>query len=374
MLRPYLSEGVVEITSRLTDITVKELPDGLVLLDELTGVVYANPRASEFFHWTSDELLGLRSAELLDRLSAHAVGNAPRAQLQDALAARVPERIVEVEIAPGGNGNGATEQRRIVAFRFFPLRDSPDDLGTGILLRDVTQERTADAMKTQLLSTVSHELRTPLASIKGFATTLLRQDVKWDDATQRDFLKIIEEESDRLTEIIDNLLDMSQIEAGALRIAREPTQIRQMIREVVDEMRMRTEAHYFVVDLPSEMPRLLMDGRRVRQVLTNLIGNAIKYTQRGQITVSCEVEGAHVVVSVADQGQGIPAEYQDKVFDRFFQVDGASTRRVGGSGLGLSISRGIIQAHEGKLWVESEPGQGSIFRFTLPIANDEAVE
>ena len=117
-----------------------------------------------------------------------------------------------------------------------------------------------------------------------------------------------------------------------------------------------------------------MDPRRIRQVLTNLIGNAIKYTPRGQITVACEVETDHVVISVADQGEGIAPEFRDKIFERFFQVDGASTRRVGGSGLGLSISRGIIEAHQGKIWVESGQGQGSTFRFTLPLAIDEAVE
>jgi signal transduction histidine kinase len=217
-------------------------------------------------------------------------------------------------------------------------------------------------------------LRTPLASIKGFATTLLRQDVKWDEATQRDFLRIIEEETDRLTEIIDNLLDMSQIEVGALRTAKEPVQLRQLIREVVDEMRMRTEAHYFVVDLPAELPRVLIDPHRIRQVLQNLIGNAIKYSTRGQITVACEVEGRYVVVSVSDQGEGIPPQYLDKIFERFFQVEGASTRRVGGSGLGLAISRGIIEAHNGRIWAESIAGQGSTFRFTVPLAENEETE
>ncbi len=165
---------------------------------------------------------------------------------------------------------------------------------------------------------------------------------------------------------------MSQIEAGALRIVQTPTQLRQLIREVVDEMRMRTESHYFVVDMPPEMPQVNADSRRIRQVLTNLIGNAIKYTKRGQITVSCEMENDFLIVSVSDQGEGIPPEFLDKIFERFFQIDGASTRRVGGSGLGLSISRGIIQAHGGRMWVESVQGQGSTFRFSLPLANGEA--
>ncbi len=227
-------------------------------------------------------------------------------------------------------------------------------------------------MKNQLLSIVSHELRTPLAAIKGFTTTLLRDDVRWDDATQRDFLKIIEEETDRLGELIDNLLDMSQIEAGALRVEKEPLQLRTIIREAKDRAARRTEAHWFVMDLPAELPRVWADPRRVRQVLNNLLENAIKYSPSGgQITITCEVEGDHVVVGVADQGKGIPPEYLDKIFERFFQVDAASTRKTGGSGLGLSIAKGIIEAQGGKIWAESQPGPGTVFRFTLPIVKEE---
>jgi PAS domain S-box-containing protein len=359
--------------TRLTSSAVRHLADGLVLFDEQQRIVFWNLRAEKLLGWAATEMQGQSADELFDRLMARTtMPELTRQHLCDAWLACDSQRAVELEIQLP-----STEDKPSVCFvsaRFFPIEDEGQVIGTGLLMRDVTQERTADAMKTQLLSTVSHELRTPLASIKGFATTLLRQDVKWDEATQRDFLRIIEEESDRLTEIIDNLLDMSQIEAGALRVVPEPIQLRKLIREVVDEMRMRTESHYFVVDLPAEMPRVMADPRRIRQVLMNLIGNAIKYTKRGQITVACEVEDHHIVVSVSDQGEGIPPEYLDKVFERFFQIDGASTRRVGGSGLGLSISRGIIEAHRGKIWAESMPGQGSTFRFTLPLADDEGVE
>ena len=368
-------DSAVTTDPRLIDSAVRGGVNGLIMLDAQNCVSFCNSRAAAFLHWSVNEIVGLNAVDLFARIAIRATQASMGSQLQEAFAARQLDRIVEMEVKPADTENGSNHSPRILAFRFFSLRDaSGGEIGIGIDLRDVTQERTADAMKSQLLSTVSHELRTPLASIKGFATTLLRQDVRWDEATQRDFLKIIEEEADRLTEIIDNLLDMSQIEAGALRISKEPAQIRQLLREVVDEMRMRTEAHYFVVDLPPEMPRLMMDPRRIRQVLTNLIGNAIKYTPRGQITVACEVETDHVVISVADQGEGIAPEFRDKIFERFFQVDGASTRRVGGSGLGLSISRGIIEAHQGKIWVESGQGQGSTFRFTLPLAIDEAVE
>ena len=245
-----------------------------------------------------------------------------------------------------------------------------------VLWRDVTHDKELEQMKNQLLSTVPHGLRTPLASIKGFATTLLRQDVTWDEATQREFLRIIEEESNRLEELIDNLLSMSQVEAGALRIAAEPVRLRRLVREAVEVAQRRTESHWFVVDLPAgSCRRVWADPRRTRQVLNNLLENAIKYSPGGgQITVTCEDEGDFVKVSVADQGQGIPSEFLERIFDRFFQADGASTRMTGGSGLGLAIAKGIVEAHHGTIWAESTQGQGSLFRFTLPILRDQNMQ
>jgi len=348
---------------------LRHLGDGLTLLDGAQRVVFWNTCAETLLQVTAEHALGQPMSAVIQQIAAQTTTpKMTQTHLTAALAEVNPARWIEMEYLTGETG----KTRSIAARCFRLMDDSGTAFGTGILWRDVTRERTAEAMKLQLLSTVSHELRTPLASIKGFASTLLRQDVKWDEKTQRDFLRIIEEEADRLTEIIDNLLDMSQIEAGALRISKEPTALRPLIRSVVDEMRMRTEAHYFVVDLPVELPRVLIDPRRIRQVLMNLIGNAIKYSSRGQITVACEVEADKVVVSVSDQGEGIPPQYLDKIFERFFQVDSTTTRRVGGSGLGLAISRSIIEAHDGRIWAESAIGQGSTFRFTLPRARDEA--
>lgn len=362
---------------------LESLSDGLVLIDSENRVVFWNPRAAELVGWQSDEMVGRRADEMLERLAARTVDpEASVAKLREVIRSSQVRSSVNLELLPRPSGvdGGAPAGTGAVGAHYvsvcvFPVFDTLGSVSAvGILLSDVSREREADAMKSQLLSTVSHELRTPLASIKGFATTLLRQDVRWDDTTQRDFLKIIEEEADRLTEIIDNLLDMSQLEAGMLRITKAPTQLRTLIREVVDEMRMQTEAHWFVMDLPSGLPQVLADSRRIRQVLHNLVENAIKYSKGGQITVSCELRTDNIVVSVGDQGEGIPPESLNRVFDRFFQIDGASTRSVGGSGLGLSISRGIIQAHGGQIWAESTPGKGSTFRFTLPIVPIEGEE
>ncbi len=255
--------------------------------------------------------------------------------------------------------------------RLFPVRD-PDSgqLGRGLLLRDVTHEKELDRLKSQLLSTVSHELRTPLASIKGFATTLLRQDVAWDDGTRREFLAIIDQESDRLSELIGNLLDMARVEAGTLRVEPEPANLRPIVEEVVRTFSLMTSQHQFQIEMPRRLPRIMADPRRVRQVLRNLLENAVKYSPAGgPIVVAVEVHPDAVQVGVADRGIGIQPEHLGRVFDRFYQVDNASTRNVGGSGLGLSICKAIVEAHRGRIWVESQVGIGSSFHFTLPLAH-----
>lgn len=351
--------------SRLLEHALASLVDGLAVFDASAYVVYWNPRLGQFFGMTSAEMFGVNRTDALKHLAGRTT--APETvlvQLVEAFAHPLPDVLIEMQIS--------SDPPLTLAANVFAIQDELGALlGSGLIVRDVTREREADALKSQLLATVSHELRTPLASIKGFATTLLRQDVTWTEAEQRDFLRIIEDETDRLGEIIDNLLDMSQIEVGALRIAREPMQLRGLIRELVDAMRMRTEAHFFVVDLPNDLPRVLADPRRVRQVIRNLLDNAIKYSKAGQISVACQVDKNFLTVSVSDQGEGISPQYLSKIFNRFFQVDGTSTRRKGGSGLGLSISRGIIEAHGGKMWVESVLGQGSVFKFTLPLAPNE---
>ncbi len=359
---------VVSSTDRLIEGALRSLADGLAVVDSARRVAYWNARAEEFFNLRADEWLHARDIDLYRALAARASDSDARLT-QFLAAAEHPDALPLVEFSV------TISHPRAVEAQWFALpAEGEATPGYGILFRDVTREKELDQMKNQLLSIVSHELRTPLSAIKGFTTTLLREDVQWDEATQRDFLKIIEEESDRLGELIDNLLDMTQIEAGALRISKEPLQLRNLVREAKDRAAHRSEAHWFVMDLPAELPRVWADPRRIRQVLNNLLENAIKYSpQGGQITIACEVEGDHVLVSVADQGPGIPTEYLDKIFERFFQVDAASTRKIGGSGLGLSIAKGIVEAHSGKIWAESSPGQGSVFRFTLPLVKEEDV-
>jgi PAS domain S-box-containing protein len=335
-------------------------------VDRRDRIVYANPRARELLGLSVLDAIGHTIQDLDGELGAHVV------EPENTLC-QLRTTLVKSQSTPTAEFTLTAPAPRTVQARLFAIHDAGGgSLGLGILIRDITREKELDEMKSQLLSTVSHELRTPLASIKGFATTLLRDDVEWDEESRREFLAIIDEESDRLTELIGNLLDMARIEAGTLRVEADPTDLRPIILKTVAEFRMMTRAHEIEVNLPPSLPAVMADPRRARQILRNLVENAIKYSpDGGPIIVSAQARSGDVLTSVADRGIGIEEQQLEHIFDRFYQVDNASTRKVGGSGLGLSICKAIIEAHDGSIWVESQPGAGSTFHFTLPLTPQE---
>jgi signal transduction histidine kinase len=238
----------------------------------------------------------------------------------------------------------------------------------------------ADRLRSEFVAMVSHELRTPLTSIKGYATTLLRPDVQWNNQTGTEYLSIISEECDKLMQLIDNILEVSRIEAGALRIYPEPIQIYEVLDRAATETRRRSPEVFLEVKYPpvNEIPYVQGDSQRIIQVLRNLIQNAIKYTPQDPHIVlelslmpDIQEDGRKMVqISVKDNGIGLTQENRDRIFERFYRVDTGSARRTEGTGLGLAICKGIVEAHGGQLWVESEGrGKGSSFYFTLPVAD-----
>ena len=350
------------------DSVMRSLVDGLILLDRRGLVTYANPCAEVMLGLPADVVLG-QSLSGLDRALAARVAGSEERMGQLLAPGTGSSEVPTVEFTLNALAGEVGVAHTLQARRFAIHEPGGGQLGQALLLRDVTREKELDKMKSQLLSTVSHELRTPLASIKGFATTLLRQDVDWDEITRREFLAIIDEESDRLGELISNLLDMARIEAGTLSVEPEPIGLAPIVHETVDTFRLITHEHQFEVHVPEHLPWVQADPRRVRQVLRNLVENAVKYSPAGgPILISVELLPGEVQVGVTDQGIGIQAEYARHIFDRFYQVDSASTRKVGGSGLGLSICKAIVEAHGGRIWVESGLRAGSAFYFTLPLA------
>jgi two-component system, OmpR family, sensor histidine kinase KdpD len=227
-----------------------------------------------------------------------------------------------------------------------------------------------DRLRTALLNSVSHDLRTPLASIKASASSLLDRDVQWSDAERDEFLTTINTEVDRLTRLVHNLLDMSRIEAGAL----DPHLVESSVAEVVGPVvrRARAAAHQPVdVDVPEELAPVLVDPVRLDQVLTNLLDNARSYADGSPVQMVARQAGDTVELRVVDHGPGIPGPERERVFDQFYRLKGGG-RRPEGTGMGLAICRGIVEAHGGRLRVETTPGGGATFVLTLPVSTRRA--
>lgn len=231
----------------------------------------------------------------------------------------------------------------------------------------ITEATASERLKDELVSTVSHELRTPLTSLRGFSELLLKRDYPPDK--QKQFLSIIHNESARLTALINDFLDLQRIESGQQTYNFADLDIASVLQETLAVFQREESPHSFSSVTPDSLPLVSVDVDRIRQVLTNLIANAVKYSpQGGAITVRAVSEPDKIVVSVIDQGVGIPLEAKAKLFRKFFRVDNRETRSIGGTGLGLALVKDLIEAHGGSVWVESEPGQGSTFSFSLPLA------
>lgn len=234
------------------------------------------------------------------------------------------------------------------------------------LVRDITRFREAEELKTTFISVISHELKTPVALIKGYVSTLRRDDAHWDREVIQDSLEVIEEEADRLTGLIENLLDASRLQAGALSINKSDVALDLLVRRIAERFTSQSDIHSIVIDIPDSFPVIIGDEDRLAQVLANLISNAIKYSPvGGEIKISGQVHPRQVVICVKDQGPGIATSDIPFVFDRFFRSSETS-RSTKGAGLGLYLARAVVEAHGGQIWVDPNPGDGVRMCFSLP--------
>jgi len=232
----------------------------------------------------------------------------------------------------------------------------------------------ATEIKTRFLAMISHELRTPLTSIKGFTTTLLADDVTWEPEEQRDFYQTIDQEADRLQELIDHLLDLSRLEEGMLPITMQPHSFTEIITDVLPQFETMTKNHALSVRMPPNLPQVNVDNKRIAQVLVNLVHNAATYTPEGtKILLSATVRGDRLQVSVSDLGPGIPPAEHKRVFQAFRRGLREENGSGKGAGLGLAICKGLVEAHGGKIWIKKQTSSGATISFTIPIVQPNVV-
>ncbi len=232
-------------------------------------------------------------------------------------------------------------------------------------------ERRLDRLQEDFIATISHELLTPLGFIKGYATTLMREDANWDNETRCEFLTIIDEEADRLKELIENFMDSSRLQAGTLRLSFQPVKLDTFLKDMQQRAAARDDDFQIILDLNSPGLQLQADATRLAQVFDNLISNAMKYAPSSSVEITQSADEDYAYISVKDQGVGIPPEYIDRVFERFYRVPSENIS-VRGTGLGLFISRRIVEAHHGEITVQSVLGEGTTFNIKLPLKQTTA--
>ncbi len=340
---------------------IENSADGIMILDADCRVEVINRALSRMTGWPQEQAVGKPGPAVL---------HLEHADRPDPCEEREKGVLLKEQVYREGDILRPGKPRITVGVTYTPVFDEDGDLQYIIVnVNDITRFREAEEMKSTFISVISHELKTPVALIKGYAATLRREDVEWDKETIREGLEIIEEEADRLTTLIDNLLDASRIQAGGLKLEFEEVDLRPLIRRVAEGFQLQTAAHKIVVDVPEDLPLVWADAERVRQILSNLLSNAIKYSpEGGTIRVGAWADDKFVTVYVADQGIGIPEEEQEHLFERFYRVDSSLRRRTKGAGLGLFLAKALVEAHGGRIWVHSKPGEGSTFFFTLPIS------
>jgi two-component system phosphate regulon sensor histidine kinase PhoR len=260
-------------------------------------------------------------------------------------------------------------ERRVLRSWTGPVYNGRGELmGRLLTYRDITREAWVNRMKTEFVSNVSHELRTPLAAIKGFVSAIIEDRDEMDEQTRLHFLGIVKEETDRLSRLIDDLLDLARIESGRLQRQEQYVSVRDLIEDTVVSMQVQAAARGVTLrkELPTEGLVVIGDRDQLAQVLLNLLSNAIKFTPVGGcVTVRALLEPEALVMEVEDTGLGIPAEHLPRIFEKFYRVRQSGEKKEG-TGLGLAIAKELVEGHGGKISVRSEVGRGSCFRLTLP--------
>ncbi|NDJ33487.1 MAG: GAF domain-containing protein [Chloroflexi bacterium] len=345
-----------------------------LLLHSADGIMILNPdRSVESVNIALADILGLGPSCQFDKMHHDTLirwaQREPGPELADAMAEGWPTTEQSVLYVEGELRRFCNHGETLsVGMTYAPLLDERGDLRNIIVnVRDITKFKEAERAKSTFISVISHELKTPVAIIRGYAETLSRDDVQWENGILRSGLDVIMDETEKLADLIEDLLDVSRAEAGRLKLQIADVNLCHLVEQVARRFQTQTHMHDVVVDLPPEPAVIRADERRLDRVLSNLVSNALKYSPNGgTVTLGVQPLEDGVNLYVSDEGVGIAPDQIDLIFDPFYRVDNSSTRETEGVGLGLHIVRHIVNAHGGRIAIDSELGEGTTFTIWLP--------
>ncbi|MGD0621592.1 MAG: ATP-binding protein [Thermacetogeniaceae bacterium] len=345
------SRQLTESKGRL-EAVLANMESGVALFDRSGRIDLVNPSA--------ERILGISKQDAAGRTYVETLKNYPLI------------RIIDEVLRSGKTQSGEIAlifpAERILEAHAAPVfGEWQEPRGAVLVLHDISEIRHLERVRAEFVANVSHELKTPVTAVKGFAETLL-EGALYNSRACEEFVSIIGEEAERLNRLINDLLSLSRIESRELKLQLEPLELGPEIKQIVDKIKPRFQKKELAlgVTVPGHPVVALADRDRLEQVLLNLLENSLMYTPSGgRVEVGVQEEQGMVVVSVRDTGIGIPPDDLPRIFERFYRVDRARSRKLGGTGLGLAIVKHIVEAHGGRVWVESELGQGSTFYFTI---------
>lgn len=378
-LRQGLERRVQEQTAdlrritRRTEVLLNSVGDGIYGVDLRGRITFTNPSTTLLLRCQPSELMGRHAHDVL-----HASADAAAVvvgEVHDWSACYVQQAIRQADVVSSKEDTYRRADGTVfpVEVTASPLIDDGEVLGAVVVFRDVTERREIDRMKEEFLSIVSHELRTPLTSIRGSLGMLGSETFSELPASAQRMITIATRSSDRLTRLINDILDVERIRSGKFRMECLPHDVEPLLQTTIREMSAFAAQAGVTLELGRVEGVVLADADRVVQTLTNIVGNAVKFSRHGTTVRLEAVQGdGEVVCSVADRGRGVPADKLHTIFDPFAQVDSSDSREKGGTGLGLAICRGIVERHGGRIWAESELGIGTTVHFTLPESSPVA--
>ncbi len=356
------AEAEVRESEAFKGAILSSIAEGVIVTDAQGRIVLINPGMERLGGWSFAEVQGQLLTEVyraLDQRGEPVTAEHPRiAELFEEHDGTFTSRGFAISLLT------ASGDRVPVSWTLAPIKDGSDEIkGQVAVLRDVSKEREVDQLKSSLVSTVSHELRTPLTMIQGFSELMLARDMDRDKELQA--LGQIHSAAERLARLIDDLLSVSRIESGSIRMELESADLAVLLDQVVAAF--GAAGRHVQVHAEPGLPAVWVDPDKTIQILTNLISNAIKYSPEGApVHVDVRRDAGEVSVAVTDRGIGLTEEELDKLFQKFFRADSTDVRKTPGTGLGLFITKNLVDLHGGRIWVTSEPGEGSTFTFTLP--------